>query len=126
LLKELQLLQASELKALDHRHKFELKELKASQSVRRKEWETSETEKRKKFIRQGHKGVEIRAYMKDLFERRKTLMSIFDDELAQRAREQDVRRKAIKDDQDSKLKEFKEFLGHGQRPPERLWPAPGR
>ena len=114
--------QRSEMQALEHRQRIELKELKASQAARKKDWETKEKEARHLFFKEHTKGPERRAYVKEFLERRRTLLALMADERSQRVHEYDVRRKAIQDDQRQKLKEFREVLGHGERPPETLWP----
>jgi hypothetical protein len=98
-------------------------ELKASQSARQTEWENTERAARRKFFDEHQKGAEKRAYMHDLNERRSAFHAILSDEKTQRLRDQEVRRKSVKDDQEMKYKEFKEYLDRGERPPASLFPA---
>ena len=122
LLKEFQKAQSTELKALEHRHKLELKELKAASSLRQKEWEKREEEARHKFFAEHTRGPDRRGYIKDFMERRKVFQQLLKDEGVNRAHEQDVRLKAMKQDQASRLKEFQTALGRGERPSQSLWP----
>lgn len=122
LLSEFQKAQASELKALDHQNKMELVELQASQNARYKEWKKKEADARHAFFETHKAGAEQRKYVQDFIQRRDALFAILADEKASRAHEQEVRRKSFREEQDLKLREFKEFLGHGERPPARLWP----
>lgn len=125
LLAEFQHAQAAELKALDHRNKLELKELKASQSARQKEWEKHEREARHKYFSEHTRGPDRRAYIKDFMERRRSFLQLLTDEAKQRVQEQDVRVTALREDQSERLKEFKASLARNQRPPARLWPGAG-
>lgn len=123
LLAEFQHAQSAELKALDHRNKLELKELKASQSARQKEWERHEKEERHKFFADHPRGPDRRAYIKDFLDRRRAFLQSLSDESKQRIQEQDVRLASLRSDQSEHLKEFKSSLAHNQRPPARLWPG---
>lgn len=62
--------------------------------------------------------------MKDLSERRKTLIAVIEDERISRLREQDARRGAVKEDQANRLREFKTALARKWRPSRALWPTP--
>lgn len=115
----------AESRALDHRQKFELKDLRASQAARKKEWEARERETRRDFFAKNAKGPERRAYIQDFLERRKTLHKMMAEEKRERVRIHDVRRKALREDQTTRSKEFNAYLNRGERPPERLWPQPG-
>lgn len=126
LLKEFQRAQKTEIKALEHQQKFELSELRASQKVRQREWEAQEREARHRFFSVHLQGVDRRAYIKSFLERRQALNQILADERAQRAHDFEVRKKALKDDQQAKMKEFQSLLSQGQKPPTRLWPQAGR
>ena len=123
LLGEFQKAQASETRSLEHQQKFEIKELKASQKARQREWETKEKEARHRFFAENREGPKRRAYVKDFLERRKALLSGFLEERNRRLREHEVRRKAIKDDQKLKAKQFQEILSRKERPSKDLWPA---
>lgn len=123
LLREFQRAQASEIKAVEHRHKLELKELKSTHSIRQKEWERQEKEQRHKFFAEHPRGPDRRGYIKDFMERRRNFQQLLKDETASRANEQGVRVQAMKQDQVSRLKEFQAALAKGERPPQQLWPA---
>jgi hypothetical protein len=123
LLPEFQRAQASELKALEHRHKLELKELKASQAARQKDWERQEKEARHRYFAEHTKGPDRRNYIKDFMERGRNFRQLLADERSQRTHEQDARLGSMKSDQAQRLKEFKEALGRNERPAARLWPG---
>lgn len=122
LLKEYSRSQKNQLKALEQQQKYELKELKASQAARQKEWELKEREARHEFFRIHSEGPERKVYVQDFLDRRKSLLSIFSEERSLRQKEQEVRHKAVKDEQEQKLKEFQDLLAHGERPTAALWP----
>ena len=126
LLVDFQRAQANELKALDHRQKMELKELKYSQSARQKEFENREKESRHVFFREHSEGPKRRDYVKDFLERRTVMISVMKEEKSKRAIEQDIYVSAVRDDQATKLKEFKEALAKSEKPPESLWPRTGQ
>ncbi len=125
LLHEFTRAQSSELRALEHRQKLEMRELKASQSARQKEWENKERDARHKYFEEHRRGPERRAYIKDFMERRKGLLQAMSEEKTQRAHAQEVRVKSLKEDQSARLKEFQAAIKRGERPPEKLWPSPG-
>lgn len=118
--------QATELKALEHRQKFDLKELKASHSARKKEWEAREKEARHTYFKENTKGKLRRVYVKEFIQRRKALLSIFGDERARRKNEHQVRRNAVVEEQRAKLKMFQNALDQGVEPRRDLWPSPGQ
>lgn len=126
LLKEFKNAQKAELKAIKHQQDFEKKELVASQKAREKEWLLKERDLRHEFFKSHTKGPERRAFVKDFLDRRRALNAMFAEEKAKREQEQNVRFKAVENEQKEKLKEFEEYLNRGERPPERLWPGPGR
>jgi len=126
ILKEFTRALRSEAKALAHRQKFDLKELKASQAARLSEWETSERKARHRFFAENKVPAERRVYVRDFVARRKALLQMMKDERKARERERDARLNALKQDQAGRLKEFRSYLSRGERPPEQLWPAPGR
>jgi hypothetical protein len=123
MLTEFQRAQNSELKALDHRNKIELKELKAAHSARQREWERREKEARHKFFSEHTNGPDRRAYIKDFMERRKNFLQLLNDERAQRSHDQEVRVSSLRQDHAQRLKEFQEALKNGQRPAPNLWPS---
>ncbi|HCM40520.1 MAG: hypothetical protein A2070_01710 [Bdellovibrionales bacterium GWC1_52_8] len=115
----------TELKALEHRQRFEFKELRASQSARLKEWQKQQNVERRKYFIENPHGPDRRAYVQDLMRRRKAFIAMMKSEEKQRVQEQLVRAQALKNDQVSRLKEFEEALKKNEVPPNRLWPQPG-
>jgi hypothetical protein len=123
MLAEFQRAQGAELKALDHRNKLELKELKTSQAARQKEWEKHEQGARHRFFAEHTRGPDRRAYIKDFLERHRAFQQQIKDEMAQRLKDQEARIAALREDQSARLKEFRESLGRNERPAARLWPG---
>ena len=115
----------NEARALDHRQKTELKELKASHAARQKEWENKEKETRHAFFKQHTNWSERRTYIRDFLDRRKAFRNFLADELSQRTRDQEARRTALAVEQKGRLEEFQADLNRGMRPSQRLWPASG-
>lgn len=125
LMQEFKKAQRSEFAAAEHRNRFDTKELWASQKARQKEWEIRERDARHKYFSDHKKGNERREYIKDFIERRKNFLKMLAEERNLRHNEQTVHLKAIKDDQDSKTKEFKNILDRQERPDAKLWPRVG-
>ena len=96
--------------------------LESSQASAFKEWWAKQGEERRKFFAGTHKGVEKRAYMKELKARREVFINIQADELARRKAEQKNRLETEREAQARNLKEFKGLLELGKMPPMRLWP----
>ena len=115
----------AESRALEHRQKFEWKELVASQKARKREWLEREGKERREFFTKNTKGAERRTYIQDLQMRRRNMEKMMSDEKRDRLQEQRVRKKSLVHDQVSRRKEFLEYLNRSERPPERLWPRPG-
>jgi pyruvate-formate lyase len=113
--------QSNELQALKHRQKMEMRELEAAQRAYRQEWQKKETTLAKDYYKT-HKGAEFRVYMHDLQARRKAMAKMQDEDKHRRQQENEARLKAAKQDQESKLKEFKAALSRGERPSKTLWP----
>ncbi|MGK5086357.1 hypothetical protein WDW86_02270 [Bdellovibrionota bacterium FG-2] len=122
LLREFQRAQIAEVRAFEHRQKFELRELKASQAARQREWEKKEREDRHKFFLDHTKGPERRAYITEFLDRRKMFMKILSDERASRGSELDVKLRSLKEEQQDRVREFRDFLDRRERPPVTLWP----
>ncbi|MGK5085684.1 hypothetical protein WDW37_20540 [Bdellovibrionota bacterium FG-1] len=122
LFQEFRRAQSFEIKALEHRQKLEIKEMKAIHGVRQKEWERREKDARHKFFAEHSHGPDRRTYIKDFMERRKVFLQMMADERANRIREQDVRLRSVKQDQRARLKEFQEALQRGERPKANIWP----
>lgn len=114
-----------ELMSLEHRIKTERAELLASQKLRMREWKNAEKDKRRDFFNKNRDGLIRREFMRDREARYSTLKGILDDEKKRRNDENDVKLKALKEDQAQRLKEFERSLALGKRPPETLWPKPG-
>lgn len=125
LLKQFKQAQGSELKALAHRHEFEMKELKASKNTRQREWERREKEARHQFFAEHLKGTERRTYISDYLKRYEALKKQFAEEKSQRDLEHKASWAALKQDQDRKFKEFKKYIEAQTVPPADLWPQPG-
>jgi hypothetical protein len=117
--------QKTEIKALEHQHKMEIDELKASQRARLREWEQHEKEALKEFTAKKPKGPEMRDYIKDRKERRNALLKLQQDEMDKKRTEHSNSINQIKYDHTNKLKEFMEHLSRKEKPPENLWPAQG-
>lgn len=109
-------------KILDQR-KIQLKELKASQAKQMSEWEASEVIKRRQFFRMHPKGADKRDFILDRDLRRIALKNSFISERKHIENDYEVRIKSLKEDQASKLEEFKTLLAQGELPPLRLWPV---
>jgi hypothetical protein len=125
MLSEFQRAQSSEMKALDHRNKMELKELKAAHAARQKEWERKEKDARHKFFNEHPDGPVRRDYIHDFIARHSDLLQILSDEKTQRIHELEIRYNSVRDDQVTRLKEFQDSLKRGVRPPANLWPTSG-
>ncbi len=117
--------QSQDLAGLKKRQATEWKDLKAAQKARQADWDRKERDDRHKFFADHPAGPDRRAYIQDYLNRRRIFAQILSDEASQKSRDQSVRLSAVKEDQALKLKEFKEFLSHSQRPPTALWPAGG-
>ena len=113
--------QGTELEAIKHRQSIELKELLASQAALYKEWNKKEQTERHKYF-EAHKGAERRTYIKDFILRREAFLKLQKDDKVRRLSDQEVHLKSLKEDQAVKLREFREYLNRGVRPPERFWP----
>lgn len=122
LAREFRRAQATELKALKHRQKLGMKELKAAQKARLREWQDQENASRRKLFANTTDAKERRAYFKDREARHDAMLKILKDEQAQRERENVARVQAVEQDQAARLKEFSDALRRGERPPESLWP----
>jgi len=125
LLDEFRKAQRTELLAVEHRQKFELKELRASQKARLKEWELREREARHQFFREHSKGAERREYIQDFLNRRKVLVQGMKEELEQRHREHEAKIKELKEGQLTRIKEANAAIAEGTRPSSQLWPQAG-
>jgi hypothetical protein len=117
--------QRTELKALEHRHQLELRELKASQAARFKEFWQREREQQRAYFKTTEKGVEKRDYVHRMNERRQQFQTALKAEFAQRRQQQAVRAQAVRKDQETRLLEARKYLDRGERPPAWVWPAPG-
>ena len=122
LLKEFIRAQSSELKALEHRQKLELAELKSANSARLKYWNKTEENDRHQFFADHPRGVDRREYIQGFKRRREDLLKLMSDEKTKRLSDQATQLKALKEDQAAKLKEFKDHLAKGEKPDESLWP----
>lgn len=117
--------QATQLKALDHRHKAELRELDAAQKARFSEWQEKEREARRAYFKEHEKGPERREYIRGLQARRLEFVGELKAEREKRKAEQNERRSALVVQQKQNRAAFQEALAKGERPPANLWPQPG-
>jgi hypothetical protein len=117
--------QMTELRALEHQYRFELKELQASQSARLQEWERKEKESRHKYFKEHMDGPTRRTYIQDFIKRREAFRKSLSEERNVRTRDQTGRLTATRRDQAAKFHEFQKFLDKKVRPPLDLWPKPG-
>ncbi len=123
LLREFLKAQNTELKAVDHQQKFEMKELKASQDAREKDWNKAEKEARHQFFESHPKGSERREYVQAFIRRRDELHKRYNDERNQKKKEQEAKVAALRKEQSERLKVFKESLEKGASPRPDLWPS---
>ena len=117
--------QKSEIKAFEHRKKFEVKELKSSQEKQSLEFEKKEKEARHEFFEKHSKGEERRAYVQDFIKRRDAFRNGLADERNRKNSELDSALKNIRNDQFLKLKQFRELIQKGETPSRELWPKAG-
>ena len=122
LLREFLKAQKSEVRAIEHRYKYELLELKAAQDAREREWQNAETVARHKFFEAHALGPDRKNYIQDFLKRKDALHKLFNEERNQHKQEQDARVTAIQKDQAIRLKDFKQALEGGKSPPSSLWP----
>ncbi|MBC7691731.1 MAG: hypothetical protein H7222_08160 [Methylotenera sp.] len=122
MIKEFKKAQATELKNFEKSQKSELRDLKSSQTAHQKEWEAKEKETRHVFFQANPGGPERRSYVKDFLDRRKVMVNVLKDEQVRRSQEQEVKKRALIEDQRGKLKEFEEALAKGEHPNNSLWP----
>ncbi len=125
LLNEFKIALKGETKALDHRQKFEMKELQASHGSRFKEFMDKERVARREYFKATEKGQDKRIWMEEHKRRREGFESLLKSELDSRKSEQAVRMKSLEKNQEDRMKEFKDFLERAERPPAKLWPQPG-
>ncbi|MFL5813336.1 MAG: hypothetical protein ACJ763_07135 [Bdellovibrionia bacterium] len=123
LLRQYSKAQDNEMAALKHRHKSEMKELRAAHKAQLNEWEGKERQARHKFFAEHKSGPDRRGYVQDYLRRREVLLKIQSDDEDRRTQEQSVRLDSLKNDQAQRLKEFQDFLNRGERPPAQLWPS---
>jgi hypothetical protein len=121
--REFERAQAKAMSALIYKQKRDTDDLRVSQKARRKDWIEKEKTARHKFLAENHAGAEKRAYFHDYLARLKALDKMLADERAQRARENESRFDAEKQDQAARHKEFLDDLARGERPPDKLWPG---
>lgn len=122
LLKEFTGAQRTEQKALEHRHRFEMKELKSAQDIRVKEFEKSEKEARYKFFQEHLKGPERRDYVKAFIKKREDLHKANSEDRTRKNKEYEEQLNALKKEHEQKLKDFKQALDKNEKPSQDLWP----
>ena len=126
LLKEFLKAQASELKAIEHRTRFELKELKSSQDTRQREWKKAEDDARHTFFEVHNQGPERRTYIQDFIKRRDQFRRSLSDERTQKTQEKELNGVQVRQKQLLNLNEFKKSLERKERPDPGLWPSAGQ
>ncbi len=126
LLREFSRAQVTQVKALEHRNQFELKEFKVSQDFKFKEWKSREQEARHRFFSEHLNGTERRVYIQSYVQRRDALLNDLSSEKSKKAQELDFKINELKDVQGKKLQEVKKLLEKGKRPDPSLWPESGR
>lgn len=125
LLKEFQVAQQSQLKALLAKEKAAAKDLQKLQASKQKDFDLREKEARRKFFADQHPGTEKRTYMHELLARRDAFKKELADERAKAKDASDRRIRALKDEQADHFNKFKDSMARGERPADRLWPQPG-
>ncbi|MDR3607207.1 MAG: hypothetical protein P4M08_07500 [Oligoflexia bacterium] len=125
LLADFQKAQAAELQKLKRANQAEMKAYDVSFNSRYRAWVTKEKDARHKYFRDHSdlKREEKRAYIADYKDREKIFLQMGSEERQRRSAAQNARIDSVKSDQQSHLKEFKEILSHGDRPPVYLWPS---
>lgn len=117
--------QKTEVKAMNHRQNFELKELRISQDTRLREWEKAERAARIQFFEVHTKGPDRRTYIQDFIKRRELVRKQFVDQRTQKISDHEASLKVLKDDQAQKMNQFRESIQKGDLPSQDLWPKPG-
>lgn len=125
LLAELIKAQHTELKALEHRHRLETQELRASQSHFLREWDKTEKEARHKFFAEHPKGAERRPYVKEFRKRGEELRKTQSLERTKKSEDYEAHLKALKKIQAENVKHFKKSIDEGKAPSLDLWPKSG-
>ena len=122
LVQEFQKAQSTEVKALEHRNRIELKEYQGSQKNRFKDWQRSEGEERRKFFRDHQHGPQRRQYVQEFIAKRDMMVQTLKQEQERRATELEAKLAVLKKDQEGRLREFRDTIDKGERPAIRLWP----
>jgi hypothetical protein len=117
--------QRAELRALEHRHKFELKEMKSSHGAQSKEWEARERDARHKFFEEHPKGVDRRPFVTSFLVRRKAMVVTQKEEIKKKAEQFETEHTALEQEQAKRLKEFQAALERKEVPDASLWPRAG-
>lgn len=125
LVKEFHRAQSSQMKALIHQQRLDLKELKATLKTEFKEIKSKEKENRKKFFEEHSKGSEKREYMKGFIARMKKLESDQSTALDERKKEHARIKEELIKEQKTKREQFESVLKGGTLPDESLWPPKG-
>lgn len=93
------------------------KEGEANRKLRKRDWDSAEKASRRKFFEMNTHGPERRQYVKDFNDRRKGFYSLLKNEERQERSELDVRWKALKEAQKTRLNGVEEYLRRSERPP---------
>jgi hypothetical protein len=125
LLREFTHAQGSEIKAMEHRFKIELSDMKTAQSLRAKEWKKAEQEARHRYFAENVKGPARRTYVHDFMARRDQFYKSQSEEKSRRVKEHEEQLSQIKLKHSENLKSFKLYLDKKEIPPKSLWPQAG-
>jgi hypothetical protein len=117
--------QETEMKNFESREKSAAQKFKQNQKLKQSSFDLRERDQRRKYFAEPHPGVEKRAYMKDLLQRRDELKKTLADETAQFQADAEARLEKLVDDQHAHRAEFEKALKNGVRPDDSVWPQPG-
>jgi hypothetical protein len=117
--------QETEMKNFEIREKNAAQKFKQNQKLKQSTFDLHERDQRRKFFAEPHPGVEKRAYMKDLLQRRDELKRTLADETAKFQEEAEARLEKLVDDEHAHRAEFEKALKNGERPADSVWPQPG-
>jgi hypothetical protein len=92
----------------------------ASRKIRKRDWEAKEKDGRRKFFDENAHGPMRRDYVRELIERRKAFYEELKTEERNERNELDVRWKALKESQRTRLNAVEEVLRRSERPTSRL------
>ncbi len=121
LIRDLIQVQRAEIKAVENRHKIELKELKISQESHEKEWKKNEDKARHQFFKTHTHGPERRSYIQDFIVRRENLKNLLIQEKNKKKEDQSAQLVNVREKQVLRLKAFQDALEKGMALDSSLW-----